>query len=148
VVWNGTNFLLPRLPPLSATVSLASAQTITTGSATSVVFGVEEFDPIQAWVVGTPERLTVPAGVSRVALRLSARWGNSTAGVRFAQIRQNGASLVASDIRIGSDGSGSHQSCLAEVAVTAGDYFEGRVTHDVGSNLSLLYAQMTMQVVA
>lgn len=148
VVWDGTNFRLPALPPLSATVSRAAVQSITSGSTTNVSFDTEELDPIQAWASGTPERLTVPAGVSRVALRFAVRWGNSGAGVRFAQVRLNGSTSVASDIRIGSDGSGSHQSCIGEVAVVAGDYFEARVTHDIGSALNVIYAQLTMQVLA
>jgi hypothetical protein len=148
VVWDGTNWRLLALPPLSTTVSRAALQSIATGTTTNVSFDTEEADPLQAWVVGTPERVTVPAGVTRVAVRLSVRWGNSVVGARFAQIRLNGATLVASDIRVGSDGSGSHQGCFGEAAVAAGDYFEARVTHDVGSALNLVYAQMVIEVVA
>ncbi len=144
---DGTNWRLLDIPNLRCTVSRTS-QTITTSTATSISFDTEDYDPVQAFVIGTPTRVTVPAGVSRVALRLSVRWGNTTAGSRFTQIRLNGTTLIASDIRIGSDGSGSHQSCLGETAVVAGDYFEARVTHDVGADLSVLYAQMVMEVVA
>jgi hypothetical protein len=148
VVWNGTNFLLSRLPPLAATVSRAATQSIATATTTAITFDTEELDPLQAWVVGTPTRLTIPAGVSRVALRLSVRWGLVGTGSRSAQIRLNGSTIIGSDIRTASDGGGSHQSCLGEVAVTAADYLEAIVAQDSGSALNVTYAQLAMQVVA
>lgn len=148
VVDDGTNWRLLNIPSLSASVALLGVQTIATSLTTSISFDTEENDPLQAFVIGTANRMTVPAGVSRVALRASVRWGVAPSGARFAQIRQNGTTLVASDLRPGSDSSGSHQSCLGEVAVSAGDFFELRVTHDSGANLNVIYAQMTMAVVA
>lgn len=148
VIYDGTNWRLASLPDLRATVSRATTQSIATSTPTDISFATEELDPIQAWVVGTPTRLTVPAGVSRVSLRASVRWDAGVVSSRFLQILLNGTTLVAQDNRTISGGASvSSQTCIGEVAVSPGDYFTAVVTQDTGGALFVTYAQMTMEVI-
>ena len=85
------------------------------------------------WAIGTPTRLTVPAGVTKVRLI----WGLdyeplSVVGSVNGYLRKNGSSLAAPDAaarpnwRSGTTGftTNTHMGISGAISVTAGDYFE------------------------
>jgi hypothetical protein len=139
---DGTNWRLMNMPPLGATVTRSTAQSITSGATTAVSFDAAPFNSMAAWVVGSPTRLTFPVA-GRVALTAQGQWGFTAAGARFLQFRRNGSTGVGGVIQDAVATAVTEQSAYLEIAVSAADYIELVVTQDSGGALNFAAAQMT-----
>ncbi|TGT72900.1 hypothetical protein EN802_13555 [bacterium M00.F.Ca.ET.159.01.1.1] len=128
-------------PFRGALVKRTTSQAITTATETPVTWESAVYDSDSIWSAGSPTRLTVPSGVTKVRLKANVQWDISSVGFRYVAMKKNGADFdgrgaslidsLASNYEWQNIGS-------AVVAVTAGDYFDLRVQHSKGSNLNLL----------
>ncbi|MCC3862537.1 hypothetical protein [Pseudemcibacter aquimaris] len=97
------------------------------GAYTAIPWETASYDTDSFWDGGSPSRLTVPAGVTRVRLMANLEWQTSPTN-QLIEIRKNGASVLGGGSFIVRGDSGySNQmrnitSAVMEVA--AGDYFE------------------------
>lgn len=128
-----------------ALVTHSAALDIVTSTLTSVTWNTETYDTDTIHDNSTnPERLTVPAGVTRVRLSANVQWEPSTAGnTRQIFISKNGDDGVydgRANISGGKPTTVNYaQNCHSAVLIVAeDDYFICRVQHDVGSNLEIL----------
>lgn len=115
--------LYARLVFSGALVGTDTGQAISSDTLTAVTLGTAAYDVGGWFSAGTPTRLTVPAGVTRV--RLTGGLRLTASSDTFAAIYKNGAAapgLPQSDTD--SLGTESVSFRSAVVSVTAGDYFE------------------------
>lgn len=128
-----------------AIVKLTVNESIPDAIATIIPWDAEVEDLGGWWVIGSPTRLTVPAGVNRVVVKTALAWAAVTAGSRRVKILKNGVDFdgTAESI-IGGTSIGSSQNLVsADVPVTPGDYFEFQVYQNSGANLNVLAAGQT-----
>lgn len=131
-----------------AAVRLTSNESISTASNTDIPWDVVTFDTDSFWSGGSPTRLTVPSGVTKVRVSAGIEWGTSAVGQRAASITKNGSFSVegrADDKRSAGDDSIGHiQNIIsATLSVVSGDYFEVNVFQDSGGNLNVLTSAAT-----
>lgn len=106
-----------------ACVYLTATEAIGAGVSTLVPWDAEEEDVGGWWTSGSPTRLTVPSGVSRVRVYGMISWA-SAGGQGVAALLLNGATtrMPANE----NDTDGSDLVCFASraISVSPGDYFE------------------------
>ena len=97
------------------------------GAYTAIPWEAASYDTDSFWDGGTPNRLTVPAGVTRVRLMANLEWQTSPTN-QLIEIRKNGTSVLGGgSFIVRGDGGYSNQMrniTSAVMAVTPGDYFE------------------------
>ncbi|MDH4319958.1 MAG: DUF1349 domain-containing protein [Desulfobulbaceae bacterium] len=111
---------------IGALVSKVSAnQSITIGTFTPVTFNTENEDVGGFWVVGSPSRLTIPKGVTRVKMEANVAWATGGTAYVIMTIYKNGTALSPTpwqrDYAVGED---EHNISTYEIPVVAGDYLE------------------------
>lgn len=125
----------------SAIVTLASNQSIPTGTGEIVNWTSESRDDSAWFNPAQDNRLTVPVGVSRVRVTANLSWaGSAGGGRRIARALKNGVSLAAGLPWVRDDvgSTGCVQNLTSPVLdVVAGDYFEVSVEQDSGGPLNL-----------
>lgn len=115
-----------------ALVTRSSDLTGLTFPVTPINFNNEVYDTDSLWDVGSPGRFTIPSGVTAVRVHLSLECpNNGAAGSMFASINKNGSTVVqaVNHARFGTIGFSDNVgfSLTPILAVSAGDYFEGRL---------------------
>lgn len=114
-------------------VTQSSAQTITNGMHTQLLFDTETFDRygMHNTSSNTGRLTAVVAGIYRVDAQVS--WASGTTGFRHHRIRLNSATDIASDWRspVGSDA--AFLSIL--YPATVGQWFDVVVAHTQGTDL-------------
>lgn len=132
------------VPKVRACAILSATQTIPHNAATPVSWADTEYDDGDMWVVGSPQRLTIPkAGLYHVVLQLAyASPGASPAGYREAQLLHNGT-VVARD----RDAPLASASVVLNVnrykQCAQGDYFTAAAFHTQGADLGISAAGWT-----
>lgn len=114
---------------------------ITSGAEANITWQSTDLDTDSIWSAGAPTRVTVPAGVTKVRVTGGVRWASSSVGTsRMAGIVKNGATIPGNSFSGGapSGTSAGHSLDTGVIAVTAGDYFELRVFHNVGAALNVV----------
>lgn len=94
------------------------------------------------WNIGSPNRLVVPTGVTKVRLAANLSWANNSTGFRSTWMMKNGATFHGRplDVRVGNSTT-SLNIATAVIDVTSGDYFELWVYQNSGSTLALSATQ-------
>lgn len=133
-------------PWRGALVYKTSAASVANNTAFNVPFDTENYDTDSIWSIGSPTRLTVPTGVTKVRLSGLAYWP-AAAGSASISIIKNGATAADAYVGQGSFRVASASSSplgpvrvqaqTAVISVTAGDYFEMRVVQIFGSTTNL-----------
>lgn len=125
-------------------------------SATSVPSGAGEFISFDAstkndfsmWSAGSPTRLTVPAGVSKIRLSTNIVWAAAPGANAVIQIQKARSLIVAA----ASAGGGPYQSIMTQVLdVSPGDWFEVYAQYFLGGTLNVGGSQatnFTMEIVS
>lgn len=140
MVHNGTYFELlspSRNDPRGCALTNTTTQTITSGVLTAITFDTEAFDT-DAMHDGSSNtnRITIPSGVTMVRFTSYAAWNSNSVNLRYHSIYKNGVTVVASDERNAAEVSSS-TIVVDNYTVTAGDYYDVRVLHNVGSGLGV-----------
>ena len=118
-----------------------SAQTIaSSGTYTSISFQAEEYDYGGFWVVGSPTRLTVPAGQGGLYIvGYDAQAGQAFSDQKLfqAQLLKNGVFLQGSFVNESMSGANHWPAfgCITDVVLAVGDYVEMQVWQDQGTNI-------------
>ena len=142
---NGTNSVIRRLganvSARGALVYRTSDQSIPNATQTTLSWQAETYDTSAIWDAGSPTRLTVPSGVTKVKLLGEVRFDANSTGDRSMNIQKNGAGFVGSGnqaIRACSGGAQTTtvQSVTSVVSCVAGDYFELKCTQTSGSSIN------------
>jgi hypothetical protein len=118
-----------------AVVARGATQSIPNVTDTAVSWDTVQINDSTIYAGGSPTRLTVPAGATRVRVTFSAFWGANNTGTRNLKIRSNNTSDIVYDIRPAQNETGATISRI--LAVTAGDYFEAFVSHNAGAALNI-----------
>lgn len=141
------------LAGMCCTVTRTTNQSITASTPTAVTWEAE-VDAIDGWVVGSPTRLTVPAGVNHVRLQIAAGWAADATGSRQVTVRKNGSATAVAGLPYDERAAAGTlpTSCAIvspPLAVVAGDYFEVWVQQTTAGAINLLadHASFTMEVV-
>lgn len=113
-----------------ARVTLASNINLLPYDQIYLPWGSEEIDTDDVFDAGAPTRLTVPAGVAKVAILASTRWQASTGSKARIELLYNGQlsklpmTVLPIDIY-----DMTLQAGTGVIAVAPGDYFEVRASH-------------------
>lgn len=109
-----------------ALVNLTSNQAINDNSSAFVSWDEADYDVGDWWAAGSPTRLTVPAGVSRVILSAGVDWEFSNSGARSLAIEKNADVAYAGKARDFRPAAGSSYATLSTPAieVVEGDFFQ------------------------
>jgi hypothetical protein len=127
-------------------VARTSDLSISNNAATAVTWQSASIDTDTVWSSGTPTRLTVPIGVTKVHLRYGGRWAANTTGVRQIYMTKNGANFAGAGAMFMNAGSNlNHQLNVTSgvISVSAGDYFEAGAFQNSGGSLSLVAHETT-----
>lgn len=126
----------PRLTQLERN----TVQTATNSVDMPVSWNVELLDEVNAWVVGSPTRITVPAGYTQMRISVAViTWTANATGPRYFSIKKNGSTniiflystpIAAQPI--------THLARSRWLTVTTGDYFEAIGFQGSGGNLDTL----------
>lgn len=149
----GTKIRNRSLSGKRCTLTLSADLTVTTAVVTTVSWGVAD-DEIGAWNVGTPTRITVPAGVSKIKLTAAMGWVNNINGQRRLDVRKGaGLTYAGGQPRDDRSAAGNFNTTAVvtgqPIDVTPGDYFQLQVEQTSGGNLDLRAntALLAMEVV-
>lgn len=150
---NGTNDVIRLLGGnisfRGALATRTSAQSVSNSTWTAVQYQSEVYDTSGIFDAGSPTRMTVPSGVTKVRVAANVNWQGSAAGQRQITIRKNGVSFGDSTSSAyqgqpnqgtGSAGSGNQNIVSPVLSVTAGDYFECEVFQDSGGALNVAHS--------
>ena len=118
-----------------AVVTRGATQSIPNVTDTAIAWDTVQINDGTIYSGGSPTRLTVPAGATRVRVTFSAFWGGSNTGTRNLKIRVNNTSDIVYDIRASQNETGAVVSRV--YLVTAGNYFEAFVSHNAGAALTI-----------
>lgn len=139
-----------------ALVYASAAQSIPNNTATSCNWNTESYDTDSFHDTSTNnERLTVPAGVTRVRLHASVWWAGNSSGQRTATFAKNGSQTFVGN-SYDREGSPPTNDMAQEIvspilSVTASDYFEVQVSQNSGgalnANGSTVWAWFFMEVI-
>lgn len=131
-------------------VALSGTQSIANETTTAVSWTEPTFDVLNIFAVANATRVTVPNGVKFVRVSACADFDADVDGERYADIRQNGTTVIARATTWAMDSSLATTLNLdtGVIKVVPGDYFELRVYHSAGAALNLLATttSMTMDV--
>lgn len=129
-----------RIVGRGALVKLTASLSIANNTNTNVGWSAAEYDDASIWSAGSPTRLTVPTGWTRVRLVANLGFALNATGRRKLEVRKNntttawGMPLVhAAAVNARSNLNGASPP----VTVVAGDYFEVNVYQDSGAALVL-----------
>jgi hypothetical protein len=132
-------------PPLTprargALVYRSSVQSIPNTTATAVAFNAESYDTdLLHSVVTDTDRLTVPAGVTKVRVSCAIKWAPAT-GNRSVIVRKNGSinSYPGQPTRSLAAAEGDEPLVSPVLSVTAGDYFSVWAYQETGGAVNVL----------
>jgi hypothetical protein len=118
-----------------AVVTRSAVQSIPNATSTAISWDNAQINDSAIYSGGSPTRLTVPAGATRVRVTLSSYWAANSVGVRNLKITINNNSDIVFDIRPAQNESGAAISRV--YLVQAGDYFEAFVNQNSGGALNI-----------
>lgn len=124
-----------------ALVNLTTSQSIAPGlSGQAVSWSGAVYDDATIWSGGSPTRLTVPAGFSRVQLQANIVWAANTTSVRRFWMKKNGSNIYGGGFIQDTNPLGDLYQNIssAMLAVSPGDYFEAFVAQITGGALNIL----------
>jgi hypothetical protein len=126
-----------------AMVKLTAAEAVTSSVDTAIPWDATVYDTDAFWSAGSPTRLTVPTGVTRVRLKGNIDWTFGGGGYRHIWTHMNGA-LFFGGAKESDEGDAGIQSIgSAVVQVTPGDYFELIVRQTSGSTKNVAADELT-----
>ncbi len=129
-----------------AVIRKSSVQSISGSTNTQVTFSTASLDTDGFWSSGTPNRITIPSGVSKIRITANVDTGAENVDVQN-WVAKNGSAAIADAVAFGSAGAllGTKGAVAVSsvLSVSAGDYFEvwawanGAWTVDATSNTYL-----------
>lgn len=121
-------------------------------SETAISWNVEDFDDAGFYDAGSPTRLTVPSGVTRVRVDaagfLSDLTGGSSNLLVHVAIRLNGTRITSFIGLAGNAGAASATVTTGVIDVTPGDYFELHMRSPNDSSVTFVSAESWMSIEA
>lgn len=136
VTWTIVN---PDVAPssiLTTHVKRNATQSANNGVDTLVSFDTEISDTANAWVIGTPTRITTPAAVTKARITAQLAWASNSTNNRAVTIFKNGTTIVVQqDQKAFSNSNMVITSGL--ITVTPGDYFTLSAYQDSGGSLNI-----------
>ena len=105
-----------------ALLELTSPESLPGGSTVTVNWDAAVYDTDNFWNISNPDRLTIPAGISKVRLVGGMTDTSSVTGQLIASVRRNGTSIIVISEIDTAGGDGVNVSS-AVVEVVEGDYF-------------------------
>jgi hypothetical protein len=124
------------------------SQTITSSAVPAITFNTEAYDTDAIHdTVTNSDRLTVPAGVTKIKLSLQVCWEANATGYRRALVYKNGSNAhfdgrpEVISTSVGSGLTEIQQAQSPVINVVANDYFDLRVNHNVGADLDVFTDQ-------
>lgn len=133
---NGT-----RLVGRGALATLTGSQSIPNNAGAILSWGGVDYDDAGIWSAGSPTRLTVPAGITRVRLTANIEWANASTGIRRLTVRKNGAAIGPagySSTYATTAGNIVQGVAGAVVEVTAGQFFDLVAFQSSGAALNIV----------
>lgn len=121
--------------PTLTIVKRAADQAITLNTWTAVSYDTTTIDTPGGFSSGTPTRITVPAGYTKVRFTSYVVWQNSGSAQRLQQIEKNGTTTLQFNAVSTQNETGSTM-ITPWLTVTAGDYFRILVNSGASINLS------------
>jgi hypothetical protein len=107
-----------------AMVKLTADKPVADSTDVAIPWDATVYDTDTFWSAGTPTRLTVPAGVSRVRLKGNIDWAFGGSGYRHVWIDENGGLFFGMGRESDEGDAGVQSIGSAVVDVAPGDYFE------------------------
>lgn len=127
------------VPYRGALVRRTSALSLAPSTTTPVIFQEELRDTDDFFSLGSPTRLTVPVGVTKVRLKSNVRFASNASGIRYCFHSKNGALFIGrgyvNQAALGAFLTQNFQSAVLDVV--EGDYFELNVFQNTTGNLNL-----------
>ena len=133
-----------------AMIRMDADQTIAHDTTTELVWGQAVYDVGGWWDVGTPARLTVPAGVSLVRVTTGVSFAAGATGRRWLSQRLDGLSFRGRGFVIlhtSPTGATNLNVVSAVIQVVPGNYISAEVAHTQGANLDIVAAFNTFLAV-
>lgn len=142
----------------SALAYRSTAQSIPDSTATAVIFESTSMNDCSMWAGGSPTRLTVPAGVTRVRVTGNSRLASISTTDKLVRlfIYKNGAAYAGIPYAAVATNAGTFAYPLnvasGIISVTGGDYFELMIQQNTGgainTNTDVNYANwMTLEII-
>lgn len=130
------------IPGRGCLVYLDANQSIATSSETAINFDQESFDDLAIHDNATNnERLTVPAGITRIRMTGQAIFAANATGQRTVSIRKNGSLFTGGGLGVDNNPIGTSTSRIpvstGVITVVAGDYFTLSCWQNSGGNLNV-----------
>jgi hypothetical protein len=89
----------------------------------------EAYDNGGWFAIGSPTRLTVPSGVTRVDIEAYVTWADGTGSERWELFFQKGGSLLYPSLKFSTADTSWHETLsIMDVPVVAGNYLEAYLT--------------------
>lgn len=143
VFYGGSSPTYSHVKSFCASVYPSGTQSIPTGTATALSFDTASINDASIWASGSPTRLTVPAGVSKVRLAGNVRYASDgTANVNWQLfLRKNGAGFNGAPYQqlfnpTGATANHTLNCSSGVIIVNPGDYFELFTQQNTGSSIS------------
>lgn len=134
-----------------ALVSELADQTIPNTTNTKITFGSESYDTDSIHDTGSnTERLTVPAGVSKVRINGEVQWDGDGTGYRRIKLLKDNTIIIPGSIQTLTGIAAElvvSRIVSAILPVSPGEYFEIQVYQNSGGNLDTLESWFAMEII-
>lgn len=141
VYYAGTIPSFTRNKSFGALVRQSTGQSISSGTQTALSFDTAVYNDAGIWTGGSPTRLTVPAGVTRVRIHGNIRYyPDATGNVNYQlYMKMNGAFFYGMPFNQNMSNTGNYNHSMnvstGIITVTGGQYFELYTSQNTGSTL-------------
>ena len=132
--------VVPRTRPVALAVRVyrsGGAQSIADATTTAVIFDAVRYDLGTYWTSGAATRLTAALD-GYFAIGAWFDYATNGTGVRVLQIRLNGTTTIAEDVRSAVTGTDTMQTVDTNYYLTRGDYVEMLAFQTSGGPLNLI----------
>ena len=124
---------------LAVKVVMSADQSIASGSYVSLNWSTAQFDTNAFFAVGTPSRLTIPAGLAgKYSIIFKSNFTVNATGGRFARLMKNGASIeIQGAANAAPTGNDTYIVMTTILDLAAGDFIEAACSQASGAALAI-----------